>query len=63
MASGFDRLASGHGLIATASWLARLARDAKVLASASDDTRLASDDRTGYVVTNFYTKNPNFHHV
>jgi len=44
-------------------WVARLASDAGVLASASYDARLASDVRTGYGVTNFFTKNPNFHHV
>jgi len=46
-----------------ASGVARLASDEAVLAAASYDARLASDDRTEYGVTISFTKNPNFHHV
>jgi len=61
MASWIARLAKRYGSLAMASWAARLASDEGMLAVASYDSRLANGDRTGYGITNFFTKNPNFH--
>jgi len=63
MASWIARLAKHYGSLAMASWVARLASDEGMLAVASYDSRLANEDRIGYGITNFFTKNPNFHHV
>jgi len=60
------------GLSRHVEWISRLAKRYRSLAMASDedmfavasyDSRLANDVRTEYMITNFFTKNPNFHHV
>jgi len=58
-----SRLAKRYRSLAMASWVARLASDEDMFAVASYDSRLANDVRTEHGIKNFFTKNPNFHHV